>query len=118
MSIPNDLLPTTCDVYRPFGAATATYTNLPCRLIPDLARGRTDQAQLNWTHYLMLQPGVDVLDGTTRTMGTDILNYADGDEIRVPTGASTPRFVVVWVETVDKGTTREYKRAFLMRHAA
>jgi len=36
----------------------------------------------------------------------------------VPGGASTPRFVVVWVEMVDPGTPREFKRAYLMRHQA
>lgn len=118
MSIPNDLLPTTCDVYRPFGTFSATYTNVRCRLVADLARGRSETTSLRWTHYLIVQPDADILDGCTRPLGAATITFADGDEIRVPTGASTPRFVVVWVETVDKGTTREYKRAFLMRHAA
>ena len=31
---------------------------------------------------------------------------------------STPRFAVIWVETVDPGTPRAFKRAYLLRHAA
>jgi len=118
MSIPNDLLPTTCDVYRPFGAATATYTNVRCRLVGDLVRGESDTNDLRWTHYLVVQPTADILDGCTRLAPSNAISYSDGDEIRVPTGVSTPRFVVIWVETVDQGTPREYKRAYLMRHVA
>ena len=71
-----------------------------------------------WTHYLVLDPSADVRDGCTRTAGSAAVVYADGDEVRVPGGAATPRFVVVWVETVDPGTPREFKRAYLMRHVA
>src|SRR5262245_50565808 len=101
MSIPTDLLPTTCDVFRPFGDAAATHTNVPCRLVPDLARGRTlTSAGTAWTHYLVLDAAADVQDGCTRMPGAQAISYGDGDEVRVPSGASGPRFVVVWVETV------------------
>ena len=119
MSIPTDLLPSTCDVYRPFGAGSPTHANIRCRLVPDLGRGRAALlGGIAWTHYLVLDAGADVLDACTRMPSSTLLTYADGDEIRIPTGASTPRFVVVWVETVDAGTPREFKRAYLTRHAA
>ena len=119
MSIPTALLQTTCNVYRPFGAGAPTHTNVPCRLVPDLARGRTPNGtSLSWTHYLVLDVTADVLDAVTRPAGSQLLTYSDGDEIRVPSGATTPSFAVVWVETVDAGSPREYKRAYLMRHAA
>jgi len=119
MAIPTDLLPTTCDVFRPFGDAAATYSNVRCRLVPDLARGRSpDGSGLAWTHYLVLDAEADVRDGCTRSAGAPVLSYADGDEVRVPSGASGPRFVVVWVETVEAGTPRAYKRVYLMRDAA
>ena len=117
MSIPSDLLPTTCDIFRPFGSGTPTYSNVRCRLVPDLPRGRTpDSNGLTWSHYLVVDIGTDLQDGCTRAAGANAITYADGDEVRVPAGASSPRFAVVWVETTDPGTPREYKRAFLLRH--
>jgi hypothetical protein len=119
MSIPGDLLPTTCDIFRPFGAGAATYTEVRCRLVADFARSRAANGAIpEWTHYLVVNPEVDIQDGCTRLGGAYTLTYADGDEVRVPTGAAAPRFVVVWVETVDAGTPREFKRAYLVRHAA
>jgi len=119
MALPSHLLPTTCDVYRPFGAGSATHTNVPCRLVSDFVGGRQAAGSGPvWTHYLVLDPSADVRDGCTRTAGSAAVVYADGDEVRVPGGASTPRFTVVWVETIDPGTPREFKRAYLLRHAA
>jgi hypothetical protein len=118
MAIPSELLPTTCDVYRPFGAGAPTYTNVPCRLVGDFARGR--QAAVGapeWTHYIELAHDADVRDGCTRLGGVAAIAYADGDEIRVPSGATTS-YVVVWVEKVDSGTPREFKRAYLLRNTA
>jgi hypothetical protein len=117
MSIPTQMLPTTCDIYRPFGDAAPTTSNVPCRLTGDFARGRWAAVGPGWTHYLELAAGVDVRDGCTRTAGSPDPTYADGDELRVPSGGGT-RFVVVWVETVDAGTPREFKRAYLTRHVA
>ena len=119
MSIPTDLLPTTCDIYRPFGAGAATFANVRCRLVADFARGRASAgAGPDWTHYLVVNPDVDVRDGCSRLSGAYSLAYSDGDEVRVPAGAAGPRFVVVWVEAVDAGTPREFKRAYLIRHSA
>ena len=119
MSVPGDLLPTTCDVYRPFGAGAPTHANVRCRLVADFARSRAaGGATPEWTHYLVLNPEADVRDGCTRFGASAVITYADGDEVRVPAGAAGPRFVVVWVEAVEVGTPREYKRAYLMRHSA
>ncbi|HKB05718.1 MAG TPA: hypothetical protein VKD90_26095 [Gemmataceae bacterium] len=117
MAIAPELLPTTCEIRRPFGAGSATYTNVRCRLVADFARSREAAvAGPDWTHYLVVDVAADIRDACTRAAGTDAVTYADGDEVRVPSGAATPRFVVVWVETVDAGTPREFKRAYLMRH--
>ena len=43
--------------------------------------------------------------------------YADGDEVRVPSGGST-RYVVVRVEVVNRGTPAQFQRAYMLRHAA
>ena len=118
MPISTTLLPTTCDIYRPFGSALPTTSNIPCRLVADFNRSRQAAGTPDWTHYVVLNPTVDIRDGCARVPGGNAITYADGDEIRIPTGAATPRFVVVWVETVETGTPREYKRAFLMRHTA
>jgi hypothetical protein len=118
MALPSELVPTTCDVFRPFGAGSATHTNVPCRLVADFPRGRSAAATPAWTHFLVLGPTADVRDGCTRTAGSSAIVYADGDEVRIPAGAASPRFVVVWVETVEPGTPREFKRAYLVRHVA
>lgn len=118
MSLPSSLLTTTCDIYSPFGAASPSATDVPCRLVPDLARGR-GSSPINtvvWTHYLDVQDTVSVVDGCTRTDTLNTLNYFDGDEIRIPSGGSA-RYVVVWVETRNAGTPNEFKRVYLMRHA-
>ena len=117
MAVPTQLLSTTCDIYRPFGDAAPTTANVPCRLAGDFARGRRAVGGPGWTHYLEVDAGVDVRDGCTRTAGSPDPTYADGDEVRVPSGGGT-RFVVVWVEKVDAGTPREFKRAYLTRHVA
>jgi hypothetical protein len=119
MSIPTAWLTTTCDLYRPFGAASATTTGVACRLVPDLRRGRGQGTGsiLVWTHYIDLDETVDIRDGCTRIPGADSLQYADGDEVRIPNGSGS-RYVVVWVELMNRGTTRQYKRAYLVRDAA
>ena len=119
MAIPPQMQQTTCEIRRPFGAGSPTYTNVPCRLVADFARSRTASGAVpEWTHYLEVNLDVDILDGCTRAAGAYGLTYADGDEVRVPSGGTTPRFVVVWVERVDAGTAREFKRAYLVRHTA
>lgn len=115
MAVPTQLTPTSCDLYRPFGDAAPTTTGIAGRLVGDFARGRRAVGGPGWTHYLEVSADVDVRDGCTRAEGSPDLTYADGDEIRDRDGT---RFVVVWVEVVDAGTPREFKRAYLTRHAA
>lgn len=118
MSIPASLLTTTCDIYSPFGAASSSATNVPCRLIADLARGRgtSPNNTVAWTHYIDVQDTVSILDGCTRTGTLNTINYFDGDEVRIPSGGSA-RYVVVWVETRNTGTAGVFKRVYLMRHS-
>lgn len=116
MSIPAGHLTTTCDIYRPFGAGSPTTSGVACRLSP-LAGSRTGPDGMTWSHTLDLQPGVDLRDATTRTAGAAEVVYAEGDEVRVPSGGST-RYVVVWVEVVARGTPQQYQRAYLLRHVA
>lgn len=121
MSIPSFLLTTTCDIYRPFGAVSPTATGIPCRLVADMPRGHSGRgtyspSPLLWTHYLDLDATVDVRDGCVRPDNANVLAYTDGDEVRVPTGGSGLRFVVIWVEVHNQGTTRDFKRVYLMRH--
>jgi len=121
MPLPSNLLTTTCDIYRPFGAGSPLQSMIACRLVANLPRGRGAQSATNyltWTHYLDLDYSVDIRDGCTRTAGANSVTYADGDEVRVPTGAGTSRYVVVWVETINRGSAQPFKRAYLIRHAA
>jgi len=120
MSLPSNILITTCDIYRPFGAGSPTTSGLACRLVADVARGRGFQSAANylvWTHYLDLDSSADIRDGCSRSAGSDSIAYADGDEVRVPSGGST-RYVVVWVEMVNRGSGQQFKRAYLLRHSA
>lgn len=114
MSLPAGLLTTTCDIYRPFGAGSPTSTGVACRISP-APLGTTKPDELSWSHTLDFQPGVDVRDATTRGSGTADRAFADGDEVRVPSGGST-RYVVVWVEVVARGTPMQFLRAYLLRH--
>src|SRR5262249_36663590 len=106
MPPPSRLLTPTCAIYRPFGAGSPTATAVPCRLVACLDRGRggtTAADYLTWSHYIDLDDTVDVRDGCSRTAGNDRITYADGDEVRIPTGAGSTRYVVVWVEMVNRG---------------
>lgn len=108
----------TFDLYHPFGAAVPTAVNQPCQFVEDLFRGRGlyPTTTVNWTHYIDVAVGSTVVDGVTRTAALNTLNYADGDEIRIPT-AGAARYVVVWVTLCDtEGTV--VKRVYLMRHSA
>src|SRR5258708_38061514 len=116
MSLPANCFTTTCDIYRPFGAGSATTTGVPCRLMPDLAAGRGagSGALVSWTDYIDVADTVDVRDGCTRTAGADAVTFHDGDEVRIPNGSGS-RFVVVWVERVNLGTAQAFQRAYLLR---
>jgi len=119
MSLPASFLTTTCDIFKPFGAGSPSATAVPCRLVGDLYRGRgmSPPNTVAWTHFIDVQDSVDIVDGCTRTIPLNTINYADGDEVRIPTGG-TARYVVVWVETRLLGTANAYKRVYLMRHSA
>src|SRR5436190_1289724 len=113
MPPPAPLLTSTCDIYRPFGAASPAVTNVPAQQSADLAAGTWGGAMV-WTHTLDLACGTEIRDGCTRTAGNDTINYADGDEVRIPSGGAT-RYVVVWVEVRSRGSAMECARAYLLR---
>lgn len=115
MALAPTLLASTCDIYRPATAGSPTTTGVACRLVPSL--GRAPLGPLIWTDLLDVDESVDVRDGCTRAAGTDAITYADGDGIRIPNASGT-RYVVVWVETINRGTTRAFKRAYLIRDTA
>lgn len=111
------LLPSICEIYRPFGDSTPIATNIPCRIVPSIERS-PNKGETYWTHMLDLQPGIDIRDGCTRTSGQTNIVYADGDEVRVPGGSGSSRYVVVWVETMCRDTPLQYQRVYLLRHEA
>lgn len=114
MPLPAGLLTTTCDIYHPFGAGSPTQTGVACRISP-APLGTMMPDEPSWSHTLDCQPGVEVCDMTTRTTDSASREFADGDEVRVPSGGST-RYVVVWVEVVARGTPLQFLRAYLLRH--
>lgn len=103
---------TTCDIYTPFGAGAPAVTNVACTLVADFRRSRCSSDPIDWTHYIDVASSVTILDGCTRLLGSNALGYADGYEVRIPTGVAN-RYVVVWVEPSPSGG----KRAYLMRHS-
>jgi hypothetical protein len=119
MPLPASLLPTTCNIYRPYTAASPVASNVPCQLVCDMPGGQVAGAGgLVWTHTLLVNSDVDLRDGCTRAAGADAVTYADGDGVRIPAGAGSTRYVVVWVECVQRGGPNEYKRAYLLRDTA
>jgi hypothetical protein len=87
--------------------------------VPDIVTGRGTSAGtlIVWSHYIDLNDTVDIRDGCTRLGGADAVQYADGDEVRIP-NASGSRYVVVWVEVINRGTPAQFKRAYLVRDTA
>lgn len=108
---------TTCDIYTTFGGGSPAATNVDCELYPDMVCGLTCNEGLlvnkpPWTHYIDVASSVTILDALTRTAGAQSFIYADGYEVRIPSGVAN-RYVVVWVEPSPSGG----KRAYLMRHS-
>jgi hypothetical protein len=92
-------------------------SGIPCRLVGDLRAGRSRTPQgLTWSHMLLVEDHVDIRDGCSRTAGNNQITYGDGDEIRIPDATGT-RYVVVWVEWVNRGLPASFKRVYLLRHA-
>ena len=117
MSLPANLLPTTCDIYRgnpPSGGAAAT--NVPCQLISAYADGAQmlNSNMRQWTHYLLLDSSADIRDSYAG--GGQLWQFSNADTVHVPSG-STTAYAVVFVEVHGKGTAGEYKRAYLDRQA-
>jgi hypothetical protein len=69
-----------------------------------------------WSQYIDVDDSVDIRDNVSRTTGQDALIFADGDEVRIPSGSNN-RYVVVFVTELAKGLANQYKRAFLLRHS-
>jgi len=108
----------TFDIYRPFGAAVPFLAAVPGVIYPDPYGGRnrpTGQQGLYWSDVLDTADTVDIRDGVLRNAGTDSTTYADGDEVRFPTGVAVTRYVVIKVTRVGlpDGTVR--KRVYLVR---
>jgi hypothetical protein len=107
--------------WRPFGnPLVSPYlggTILACPgqlgLMDDFFRGRGGEGgapRFLWTTYVDVPHTFDVRDGVTRTVGTNSLNYAEGDGVYL----GDALYVVVWVERWHYGA-QHFKRVYLMR---
>jgi hypothetical protein len=111
---------TTCEIRRPFGGAVQS-SGVPCRHITNFQQARNGMATAAlpyFTSILETDGTVDIRDGCTRTVGSNLQQYADGDEVRIP-DANGSIYVVTWVEKVlipEAGTF--ITRAYLMRDTA
>ena len=107
MAIPTDLLPTTCDVYRPFGDAAPTTAASRAGWSPTWpAGGGRTATGLAWTHYLVLERGAPT-SGTacTRAAGAQAQTYADGDEVRVSAGPGSWSCGSRWSRRAPRGSS-------------
>lgn len=114
MSVP--ILPnTTCDIYRAGTAppATPAVSAVPCVLRPDWRGGNRDGPRqvsaLMWTHYMLVDPSVDIRDAYTGHMTS-----SPQDTVYVPDHTGTA-FNVIFVERVQRGTPQEHLYVFLDR---
>jgi hypothetical protein len=114
MPLPEAILVSRCNIFRPFTAPFPMLMNVRCRLIGVFGRGRAGLTFV-YTHLLEVQPDIDIRDGCNRAGGSPTLAYSDGDKVQITIGATLYTFVVVWVEVVNADTPREFKRAYLLR---
>ncbi|MEZ6143294.1 MAG: hypothetical protein R3B84_22230 [Zavarzinella sp.] len=113
--LPGAFLGLQCDIVRPLGSGTIVASSVPCQVTADFAGGRRSASEPRWTHVMMLNSDVDIRDGCTRTANEGDITFADGDEVRLPSGTTDDQFAVVWVEKVHQGTSRTYQRVFMLR---
>jgi len=110
--------PDKVDIYRPFGAAVPTYTNVDARVVPAFIKGRGATATTNYlacTHWVDFPIGTDVRDGCSRGAGIVIESYSDGDELHASLNGKTFVLVTVWVEVRYANTPAAFKRAWCVR---
>ena len=111
-------LPTTFDLYRSYGAGSALTTANRCRLMEQIDEGRAALAgSMQWTHYIEIEPTVDIRDGITRATGTLTITFteANADEVRIPNSTGT-RYIVVFVVPILFGDRDGfYKKVLLFR---
>src|SRR5262249_52155253 len=107
---------TTCDIYRSSHSPPAApdVAGVPCFLKGDWRGGqeagdRPNSGADTWTHIMLVDVSVDIRDGYT-----GFLSQLVQDSVYVPDKNGT-RFVVIFVERVDRGTPHEHKRVFLDR---
>jgi hypothetical protein len=84
-------------------------------LQPRVQDGRFGSAQwLKWTHWLLLNPGVDIRDAYNSQLDP-ARNNALADTVVLVGGPSKTAWYVVFVEAVGVGTPSAYLRAYLNR---
>lgn len=108
----------TFDVYRPFGAAAPVLAAAPGVFYADPVAGRGSYSggnYITWDSYLECSSSLDVRDGLFRPAGTDTIGFANGDEVRVPTGVNVSRYVVVRVVRFTTSSGSPAKRVYLLR---
>lgn len=111
-------LVTTFSCYRPFGAAAPVFANAACVFFPDIPGGRGSYSGGNyavWDGYLECSSSLDIRDGLSRGSGLDVVQYADGDEVRIPGAAPQSRYVVVRVVKYTDPFNVVRKRVYVLR---
>jgi hypothetical protein len=107
---------TTCDIYRVGVAppAAPSVAGVPCFLKADWRAGqeagdRPGSGALNWTHVMLVDVSVDIRDVYAGQVAP-----APQDSVYVPDQNGT-RFLVMFIERVQRGSSQEHKRVYLER---
>lgn len=108
------------DVWHPFGAAAPKLTDVPCNYVPAYYGGRgatTGPNYVTWDAWVDFDPIYDVRDGLSRSLGSDNLNYSDGDRVDIKNAAGEVMaiYVVTMVTMRYYGYPSKHKRAYLLR---
>lgn len=75
-----------------------------------------------YTHILICNPNINIVDGCSRLATGQSFQYTDGDQVRVYTYFGYIKFVVVWVAYIPSGSVGQsefsgYKVVYLHRDA-
>ncbi|MBM3997052.1 MAG: hypothetical protein FJ303_23305 [Planctomycetes bacterium] len=106
---------TTCDIYRSGNAPPAApdVAGVACFLksewLGSNQAGDRGVPLYTWTHIMLIDVSVDIRDGY---LGANA--FAAQDNVYIPDKNGT-RFVVTFIERVQRGTLQEHKRVFLDR---
>jgi hypothetical protein len=110
---------TTCDIYRAGVPITMppAVSGVKIFLNPEFAKDHekaiASGTMFRWTHTALMPLGTDVRDGDT-TSPSGVSTNTQYDSVYVPDKSGT-QFNVIFVERINRGTSADCFRAYLLR---